>query len=210
MLQTANNVDCCYKLSTVLAFHTLDKWTTSTSRKKKWMLFLFFFYLLSFPDPHSLGPDVDNGGEGQKTDGELQLRSRDPYKYKYIINDQLFLATIFLLQLHSNTTQLASCLAVWHDLHLFCDFLAPSTHCCWSPIQVTCTCQSLDVYVSMLWHVFVTEVICIFLRWLSLILHFLCSFHPLLLVSKSTSYLGQSARQPGWRSSSIFLYWVVI
>ena len=71
-------------------------------------------------------------------------------------------------------------------------------------------CQRCDMYVSMLLHVFVTEVICIFLRWLSLILHFLCSFHPLLLVSKSTSYLGQSARQPGWRSSSIFLYWVVI
>ena len=71
-------------------------------------------------------------------------------------------------------------------------------------------CQRCDMYVSMLLHVFVTKVICIFLRWLSLILHFLCSFHPLLLVSKSTSYLGQSARQPGWRSSSIFLYWVVI
>ena len=73
--------------------------------KKKWMLFLFFFYLLSFPDPHLLGPDVDNGGEGQKPDGELQQRSRDPYKSKYLINDQLFLATIYSLQLHSNTTQ---------------------------------------------------------------------------------------------------------
>ena len=156
MLQTANNVDCCYKLPTALAVHAFDKWTTSTSRKKKWMLFLFFFHLLSFPDPHSLGPDVDNGGEGQKTDGELQLRSRDPYKYKYIINDQLFLATIFLLQLHSNTTQLArhpsSFLAVWHDLHLFCNFLAPSIHCCWSPNHVTC--------LSKLWRVCVNVVTC--------------------------------------------------
>ena len=171
--------------------------------------FPFLFLPLELPRPTLAGAWCGQRRRRAKTRWWTAAKG-DPYKSKYIINDQLFLATIFSLQLHSNTTQLASCLAVWHDLHLFCDFLAPSTHCCWSPIQVTCTCQSLDVYVSMLWHVFVTEVICIFLRWLSLILHFLCSFHPLLLVSKSTSYLGQSARQPGWRSSSIFLYWVVI
>ena len=45
MLQTANNFDCCYKLSTALAVrvHTFDKWTTSTSRKKSESFSFSFF-----------------------------------------------------------------------------------------------------------------------------------------------------------------------